>query len=135
MAFQIINDLNDWRTDQHNKLSHGGDILGGRPTILWALALERLAPAQQQQLRDLLDDESKPADFRIARVRQLYQQAGVFEKASRLVDKYELRAEEVADQLEPAPLKRLFSYLIEAVLDRPDEPALNVESPEVTTLQ
>ena len=42
VAFQILNDLNDWRGDQHNKLSAGGDILGGRPTVLWALALEAL---------------------------------------------------------------------------------------------
>ena len=44
VAFQILNDLNDWQGDDHNKLSAGGDILGGRPTVLWALALESLPP-------------------------------------------------------------------------------------------
>ncbi len=92
-------------------------------------------PAGQQQLHKLLDDHGKPADYRLARVRQIYQQAGVFDKACRLVDKYELRAQEVADQLQPAQLQRLFGYLIEAVLDRPDDPVLGLESPEVTTLQ
>jgi geranylgeranyl diphosphate synthase, type II len=42
VAFQILNDLNDWRGDQHNKLTTGGDLLAGRPTVLWALALEGL---------------------------------------------------------------------------------------------
>ncbi len=54
VAFQILNDLNDWRGDQHNKLAAGGDILGGRPTILWALALEALDEQSQQQLRALV---------------------------------------------------------------------------------
>jgi geranylgeranyl diphosphate synthase, type II len=36
VAFQIINDLGDWDGDSHNKMAAGGDILGGRPTVLWA---------------------------------------------------------------------------------------------------
>ncbi len=35
VAFQILNDLNDWQGDQDNKLQAGGDVLGGRPTLLW----------------------------------------------------------------------------------------------------
>ncbi len=42
VAFQIINDLNDWQGDDHNKLAAAGDVIGGRPTVLWALALEGL---------------------------------------------------------------------------------------------
>ena len=38
IAFQIINDLNDWIGDNHNKLRAAGDVIGGRPTLLWALA-------------------------------------------------------------------------------------------------
>ena len=54
MAFQILNDLNDWDGDDHNKLAAGGDILGGRPTVLWALALEGLPPAKQEELLALV---------------------------------------------------------------------------------
>jgi geranylgeranyl pyrophosphate synthase len=36
VAFQILNDLQDWRGDDSNKLAAGGDLLGGRPTVLWA---------------------------------------------------------------------------------------------------
>ena len=35
VAFQIINDLNDWHGDDHNKLVAAGDVIGGRPTLLW----------------------------------------------------------------------------------------------------
>jgi geranylgeranyl diphosphate synthase, type II len=58
-------------------------------------------------------------------VRRLYQSADVFDLAQRLVDKHQSRAEAVADQLEPEPLRRLFYFLIDTVLQRSEtsEPA------------
>ena len=47
IGFQILNDLQDWRGDDFNKLTLGGDVLGGRPTVLWALALEGLERRRQ----------------------------------------------------------------------------------------
>ena len=35
VAFQILNDLGDWTGDESNKLLAGGDVIGGRPTLLW----------------------------------------------------------------------------------------------------
>jgi geranylgeranyl pyrophosphate synthase len=132
VAFQILNDLKDWQGDQDNKLAGGGDILGGRPTVLWALALDGLPQQQQQELAALIENrEGLAADFRIRRVRQLYQQADVFEKAHRLVDKHQQRAEAVADQLQPETLKRLMHYLIDTVLERPQEEAPVMVSPEL----
>lgn len=126
VAFQILNDLQDWRGDKHNKLAAGGDVLGGRPTILWALALESLPAADQEQLLTLAADDRMPASAKVSLTRGLYEKAGVFEKALRLVDKHQERAEAIADQLEPEELRRLFYYLIDTVLERPAEPA---ESP------
>ena len=54
----------------------------------------------------------------VHRVRVLYEKAGVFEKAARLVDKYQDRAEAIADELEPEELRRLFYYLVDTVLER-----------------
>lgn len=119
VAFQILNDLNDWQGDEHNKLSAGGDILGGRPTVLWALALEGLPPASQEELLSLANADHRRAGERIARVRELYEQAGVFEKAARLIDKHQERAEAIADKLQPEELRRLMYYLIDSVLDGP----------------
>jgi geranylgeranyl pyrophosphate synthase len=117
VAFQILNDLNDWEGDDHNKLAAGGDILGGRPTVLLALALESLAADKQEELLALMSDENRPASVRVGRVRQLYQEAGVFEKAQRLIDKHQERAEKIADELEPEEFRRLLYYLIDSVLD------------------
>ncbi|HUG69123.1 MAG TPA: polyprenyl synthetase family protein [Pirellulaceae bacterium] len=123
VAFQILNDLKDWRGDSDNKMSAGGDTLGGRPTVLWALAIEGLPAAEQVELLDLVSDANVGDEYRISRVRQLYVQADVFEKAHRLVDKHQQRAEAIADALEPEELRRLFYYLIDTVLERPSEPA------------
>ncbi|MEX0676609.1 MAG: polyprenyl synthetase family protein [Pirellulales bacterium] len=116
VAFQILNDLADWEQDGHNKLAAGGDVLGGRPTVLWALALEALDAQDRDELEKLVAKESTGAT--LARVRELYHKAGVFEKAHRLVDKYQERAEAVADEIEPDELRRLMYYLVDTVLDR-----------------
>ena len=120
VAFQILNDLKDWQGDQNNKLAVGLDTLGGRPTILWALALENLDLVFRDELLELIDSQSD-SQTRIARVRQLYHEAEVFDKANQLVDKYQERAERVADEIEPASLRRLLYYLVDTVLERPTE--------------
>lgn len=118
VAFQILNDLGDWQGDGHNKLLAGGDVLGGRPTVLWALALETLDEADRAELVALVSQT--PATSAImGRVRELYEKAGVFEKAHRLVDKYQERAEAVADEIQPEELRRLLYYLVDTVLERP----------------
>jgi geranylgeranyl pyrophosphate synthase len=117
VAFQILNDLKDWEDDDHNKLRSAGDILGGRPTVLWALALEGLPPAERAELESLMA-QNRSCGGSLERIRQLYRQAGVFDQAVRLVDKYRERAEAVADALEPDELRRLFYYLVDSVLER-----------------
>lgn len=117
VAFQILNDLKDWNGDDDNKLGAGLDVLGGRPTVLLALALEGLDGDDCAELLRLVDREC-PTEGDIERVRMLYASAGVFEKADRLVDKYQDRAEEIADEIESEELRRLFYYLIDTVLDR-----------------
>src|SRR5688500_18233275 len=119
VAFQILNDLNDWQQDAQNKLIAGGDILGGRPTVLWALALEGLPPAKQAELLTLVSENERPAELRIERVRQLYTEAAVFEKAHRLVEKHRERAEQIADDIAPEEFRALLYYLIDSVLDHP----------------
>ena len=136
VAFQILNDLADWQEDDHNKLSAGGDILGGRPTILWALALESLSEEERTVLENLVAEAERDPTA-LAEVRRMYDRAGVFENARRLIDKYQQRAEEVADRVEPEPLRRLLYFLVDTVLDRSsieqEEPALvEVAIPHVT---
>ncbi|MCO8125160.1 polyprenyl synthetase family protein [Stieleria sp. TO1_6] len=130
VAFQILNDLGDFAGDDDNKLSAGGDVFGGRPTLLWALALESLDAAGQAELLSLADSECSLSDSaRLAAVRRLYEKAGVFETAFRLVDKHQQRAEQVADQLEPEALRRLLYFLVDTVLERPE-----ISSPKIVSL-
>ena len=135
VAFQILNDLDDWSTDNHNKLVAGSDALGGRPTILWALALESLGQEEKEELLGLVKDDPQTAQVRIERVRQIYLAAGVFDKALQLVDKHQQRAERIADDVQPEDLRRLFYYLIDTVLERPEEIAFQPPvTSDVTTL-
>lgn len=122
VAFQILNDLKDWELDEDNKKSVGADLLGGRPTILLALALDTLTGEMRQELLSLIDRASEtPAQKKITRARHLYFEAGVFEKAYKLIDKHQQKAEEIADEIQPDELRRLMYYLVDTVLDRTTE--------------
>jgi geranylgeranyl diphosphate synthase, type II len=117
IAFQILNDLKDWQGDRDNKLEAGLDTLGGRPTVLWALALERLTPDFRGELLRLAASDSASSE-KICRVRELYQTAGVFDKATRLVREHQALAESISRQISPVRLRHLLQYLVEVVLDR-----------------
>ena len=121
VAFQILNDLSDWQEDQTNKMETGSDLLGGRPTLLWALALEALDDSMRQELVELAGDGQAESLPRINRVRQLYFEAQVFDKAHRLIEKHRTRAEEIADDVQPAALRRLLYYLVDSVLAGNDQ--------------
>ena len=118
VGFQILNDLKDWDGDRDNKMSAGGDLLCGRPTLLWALALEALNEEDQAELFSLVENEEMHPHHRLMKARKLYQKADVFETAQRLIDKYQEKAEIIADDIEPDSLRRLLYYLVDTVLSR-----------------
>jgi geranylgeranyl pyrophosphate synthase len=121
ISFQSLNDLQDWHGDDFNKLTLGGDVLGGRPTVLWALALEGLADEDRCELEQLVaDGEATPEVFK--QIRRLFSQAGVFDKALLLVYEHRQKAVRVADSLSPEALRRLAHHLIATVLQQPAEP-------------
>ena len=134
VAFQIINDLQDWHGDDHNKLSAAGDILGGRPTVLLALALQSLSNEDSNRLLNVMGTDSGLSDAaRVALARELFTKARVFEQAEKLIDRHRERAIEVAMGIEPEPLKRLFHYLIDTVLSEADIKATATPEPIVVT--
>ncbi|MCA9197294.1 MAG: polyprenyl synthetase family protein [Planctomycetales bacterium] len=130
IAFQILNDLKDWSEDTGNKLLQGGDVTGGRPTVLWALALEGLPPADRRSLQDLVGMEPPlDAELQIERVRRLYEKADVFEKSLQLVRQHRQQAEQIAAAFPADSLRMLLQYLTDCVLERTELPAANVSSP------
>jgi len=134
VAFQIINDLQDWHGDDHNKLSAAGDILGGRPTVLLALALQSLSAEDADRLLVVMGNQSGLIDSaRVAVSRDLFIKARVFEQAEKLIDRHRERALEIALAIEPEPLKRLFHYLVDTVLSEADIKGTQTQEPIVVT--
>ena len=85
-GFQVLNDLKDWGGDLENDRRAAGDLIGGRPTLLWALALERLPPSAQERLRGIAAAAAGPAGEAdagglLAEARGLYERAGVVPRA------------------------------------------------------
>ena len=125
VAFQILNDLKDWSSDEDNKLVAGQDVLAARPTLLLALALEGSPPARREELLHLIQSSraaGADAERIVERVREIYFAANVFEKADKLVDKFRAKAEALADDVEPTEFRELLYYLIDSVLEKPELP-------------
>lgn len=118
VAFQIVNDLDDWRVDSRNKRRSGGDVLAGRPTVLWALALAGLPQADARCLLELVSsiDAETPDDDRLERVAELYERSRAFAEARRLVAQHRAEAEQAAAAVEPPELRRLLQRLVQWVL-------------------
>jgi len=115
VGFQILNDLQDWEGDNHNKLVAGQDATAVRPTLLLALAFEAANDAQREELQRLVAGDG-PAALRLGRLRRVFEGCGVFDKAEALVDKSRARAEALADDVEPLPLRQLLYFLVDMVL-------------------
>jgi geranylgeranyl pyrophosphate synthase len=115
VAYQILNDLDDWSDDPPNKQTPGTDVLGGRPTVLLALALENLPADARGELETLLATPSDPSAT-LDSVRRLYHEAAVFEKAAQLVTKHRARARQTADQIPDLNLRDLLHYFVDTTL-------------------
>ena len=128
VAFQVLNDLRDWQGDTDNKLLAGQDAAALRPTVLLAFALRHASPDDRSALTQLLSAGSdNPArEGRIERIRTIFQNCDVFEKAEVLVDSTRDRAEELLAQIPDEPIRNLLRYFLETVLAK-DLPPTNLE--------
>jgi len=136
VAFQILNDLNDWAEDGNNKLIAGQDVLAARPTLLLALALESADKNELLSLIAAAREHGSPDDTAavetVGRVRAIYRKAKVFSKSAAMVEKYRARAEAIADAVEPVAFRELLYYLVDSVLEMPTVPD---ETPKEFILQ
>jgi geranylgeranyl pyrophosphate synthase len=123
IGFQIINDLKDWRGDDDNKMVAGQDALALRPTIMMALAWQAANAEQRQLMQRCYFDREEQDSIRLARLRRLYEELGVFEKAERLIEKSRDRAELLADDVESEEIRQLLYFLVDTVLadEQPDK--------------
>jgi geranylgeranyl pyrophosphate synthase len=116
IGFQIINDLKDWRGDNDNKMVAGQDALALRPTIMMALAWQAANAEQRQLMERCYFDREEPDEIRFQRIRRLYEELGVFEKAERLIEKSRDRAELLADDVESDDIRQLLYFLVDTVM-------------------
>ena len=116
IGFQILNDLKDWRGDNDNKMVAGQDALALRPTLMMALAWQAANAEQRQLMERCYFDREEQDAIRLARLRRLYEELGVFEKAERLIEKSRDRAELLADDVESDEIRQLLYFLVDTVM-------------------
>lgn len=116
IGFQILNDLKDWRGDNDNKMVAGQDALALRPTLMMALAWQAANAEQRQLMQSCYFDREEQDAIRLARLRRLYEELGVFEKAERLIEKSRDRAELLADEVESDDIRQLLYFLVDTVM-------------------
>ena len=118
-GFQVLNDLKDWSGDLENNRRAAGDLLGGRPTVMWALALERLAEDDADRLRRLAlaagraDADEATISAAVAEVRKLYAKAGVFERAANVVAEQRALAAAAAATCRWRRLRDVLEFLLD----------------------
>jgi len=118
-GFQVLNDLKDWSGDLENNRRAAGDLLGGRPTVMWALALERLAESDAERLQQLARTAGRPdADeatvvAAVAEVKKLYAKAGVFERAAAIVAQQRNLAAAAAATCRWRRLREVLEFLLD----------------------
>jgi len=119
-GFQVLNDLKDWQGDLENDRRVAGDVLGGRPTVMWALALENLdrdgcvellkiKAACSKQHREAAVDTIKA----IQSARKLYRQAGVFSKAAAIVANERKLAADAIKDCRYSRLREVLEFLLD----------------------
>ena len=128
-GFQMLNDLKDWSGDLENNRRAAGDLLGGRPTLMWALALERLPADDVDCLTNLaaVADQGMASEQAIAeavaQARRLYEKADVFARAAQLIDQERSHAAAAAATCPFRSLRDVLDFLLDLAV--PEQAALS----------
>jgi geranylgeranyl pyrophosphate synthase len=118
-GFQVLNDLKDWSGDLENNRRAAGDLLGGRPTVMWAVALERLSEEDADRLQQVAriagraDADEATIVAAVAEVRKLYAKAGVFERAATIVAEQRALAAAAAATCRWRRLRDVLEFLLD----------------------
>jgi geranylgeranyl pyrophosphate synthase len=131
-GFQVLNDLKDWSGDLENDRRAAGDLLGGRPTLMWALALERLGPADAERLLELADSARRgtagdgAAASVIAAARRLYDAADVPGRAAAIVAEQRSLAAAAVATCRLRRLREVLEFLLDLAV--PEQAATHLVS-------
>jgi len=128
-GFQVLNDLKDWAGDVENDRRAAGDLLGGRPTLLWALALERLPAADVARLQALAaeagaaDADEAAVGRCLTEARRLYEQADVFGRASAIAGEQRSLAAAALASCRLRRLRDVLEFLLDLAVPAAASPA------------
>lgn len=118
-GFQVLNDLKDWQGDLENDRRAAGDLLGGRPTLLWALAIETLGDADIARLRSIAAEAKRPdlpaedAARLLDEARGLYARAGVISRALAVAAEQRRLAAEAIAGCRMRRLREVLEFLLD----------------------
>jgi geranylgeranyl pyrophosphate synthase len=118
-GFQVLNDLKDWAGDLENNRQAAGDLLGGRPTLMWALALERLPGESIERLVSLAARAGGPGASErdvaeaIGEARRLFAAADVFTRAAAIVEQERRQASAAVASCRLARLREVLEFLLD----------------------
>jgi geranylgeranyl pyrophosphate synthase len=118
-GFQVLNDLKDWSGDLENDRRAAGDLIGGRPTVLWALALEGLSSTDAEWLAALArearrrDAGESVVAHAVAEVRALYDRAGVVERARVIARQHRRMGMEAVASCRLPRLREVLEFLLD----------------------
>lgn len=120
VGFQVLNDLKDWRGDAENDRAAAGDLLGGRPTLLWALARERVPAAELARLATLVRGDASAARHDVAAIiaeaRRLFTAAEVFSRAAAIAERERILAQQALAECPIVPLRKVGEFLLDLAI-------------------
>lgn len=116
IAFQVQNDLLDWEAQEENKKVSGADALAKRPTLLWALGWHLLGGRFSELVADIETEDNLSPMERVRRMRSVFEEAGVFATAERILHKQREKALAAADAIPHGELRVFLQYLAESAL-------------------
>jgi geranylgeranyl pyrophosphate synthase len=114
----VLNDLKDWGGDLENDRRVAGDLLGGRPTLLWALAMERLDARDAIRLKEIAAAArraDRPLDTMtlVTEARSLYERAGVVERARSVASNQRASALQALNDCRLPRLRDVLEFLLD----------------------
>ena len=115
VAYQVRNDLDDWRVDTHEKRVAGQDGIARRPTILRAFALQALGHEPELAILNRAAGEGDGVEV-VNALRHFYEEAGAFAKAEDLLCRYRGRAHDLAANASPPRLAQYLTFLVDLLL-------------------
>ena len=116
VAYQIQNDLKDVSGDEQNKVDVCGDILKGRPTLLFAMALEAATESERAALLQAAR-EGPQTTVKLDALKDIYFKHEIPSQADMLAVHQRRRAMQAVQHVNHDGMQALFTFLAATLLD------------------